>query len=209
MKKIEDSKVKPMKLQQNMSNMFGRLGLKPIMDCDLVAINLIRSGKKITEKDVEGYIQHLLTYVHPKIDNAGIGWMSMVGKKHDDPIVREWISGVLKSLKAVVRSFDSKLASSIFKDKHLEKKYHLGSGMAVTTKTLAWVKTCTIAKTPKKRVEAELDKNIEIRNRIFDKFADKNEGSHTIGSATHSELDDVVAPLVNYEKPKAEESKID
>ena len=196
MKKIEDSKVKPMKLQQNMSNMFGRLGLKPVMDCDLVAINLIRSGKKITEKDVEGYIQHLLTYVHPKIDNAGIGWMSMIGKKHDDPAVREWVSGVLKSLKAVVRSFDSKLASSIFKDKHLEKKYHLGSGMTVTTKTLAWVKTCTIAKTPKKRVEAALEKNIEIRNKMFDKFADKNEGSHTIGSATHSELDDVVAPLV-------------
>lgn len=195
MKKTEEGKVKPMKLRQNMSNMFGRLGLRPIMDCDLVAINLIRSGKKITEKDVEGYIQHLLTYVHPKIDNAGIGWMSMIGKKHDDPAVREWVSGVLKSLKAVVRSFDSKLASSIFKGKHLEKKYHLGSGMAVTTKTLEWVKTCTIAKTPKKRVEAELDKNIEIRNRIFDKFADKNEGSHTIGSATHSELDDVVAPL--------------
>ena len=195
MKNTEDSKVKPMKLQQNISNVFGRLGLKPIMDCDLAAINLIKSGKKITEKDVEGYIQHLLTYVHPKIDNAGIGWMSMIGKKHDDPVVREWVSGVLKSLKAVVRSFDSKLASSIFKDKHLEKKYHLGSGMTVTTKTLAWVKTCTIAKTPKKRVEAALEKNIEIRNKMFDKFADKNEGARTIGSATHSELDDVVAPL--------------
>ena len=148
-KEDSNASVKPFKLHQNMSNMFGRLGLKPVMDCDLVAINLIRSGKKITEKDVEGYIQHLLTYVHPKIDNAGIGWMSMVGKKHDDLVVREWVSGVLKSLKAVVRS----------------------------------------------RVEAELDKNIEIRNRIFDKFADKNEGSHTIGSAVHSELDDVVAPL--------------
>ena len=190
-----NQKEKSMKLHQNMSNMFGRLGLKPIMDCDLVAINLIRAGKKITEKDVEGYIQHLLTYIHPKIDNAGVGWMGMVGKKHDDPLVREWISGVFKSLKAVVRSYDSKLASSIFSDKHLEKKYHLGSGLVVTTKTLAWVKTCSIAKTPKKRVEAELDKNIEIRNRIFDKFTDRNEGSHTIGSATHSELDDVVAPL--------------
>lgn len=192
--KTEDT-TKPVKLQQNMSNVFGRLGLKPIMDCDLVAINLIRSGKKIAEKDVEGYIQHLLTYVHPKIDNAGVGWMSMVGKKHDDPVVREWVTGVLKSLKGVVRSYDSKLASSIFKDKHLEKKYHLGAGMTVTTKTVAWVKTCSIAKTPKKRVETELDKNIEIRNRILDKFADKNEGSKTIGSATHSELDEVVAPI--------------
>jgi hypothetical protein len=196
----ENTKTKSMKLYQDMSNPFGRYGLKPKMDCDLVAIKLLRSNIKITEKDVEGYIQHLLTYIHPKIDNTGVGWMKMIGKKHDDPEIKTWISGVLKSLKAVVRSYDSKLASSIFKDKHLEEKYHLGSGFSVTTKTAAWVKTCTIVKTPKKKVEAELDKNIEIRNRIFDKFADKNEGSQTIGSATHSELDDVVAPLVKIEK---------
>lgn len=196
---MEEVVSKSLKLQQSMSNVFCRMHLVPKMDCDLAAIDLLRSGKKISEKDVEDFIQHLLTYVHPKIDDVGVGWMSIVGKKHDDPAVRSWVSDVLKSMRAVIRSYDAKLASSIFRDKHLEKKYHLGSGMTVNAKTLEWVKTCKIAKTPKKKVDAELDRNIELRNKRFDRYADKNEGSQRIGSATHSELDDVVAPLVKSE----------
>ena len=48
MKKTEDSKMKPLKLQQNMSNMFGRLGLKPVMDCELkYAPIVIKDGAHI------------------------------------------------------------------------------------------------------------------------------------------------------------------
>lgn len=184
-----------MKLKQDMTNVFGRLGIKANADYDLIAIRLLRSGTKITEKDIEKYIQHCLTYVHPDIDGKGIGWMSMVGCKHDDPKIQTYLTGVFGNLKKVVKSYDSALAASIFKDKHLEEKYHLGPGLKVTSKTLDFVKTCKIEKTPQKKVDAEIDKNIKIRNSRFDDLHDKAESCKEIGSAKHSELDEVVKPL--------------
>lgn len=194
-----------MKLKQDMTNVFGRRGIKAGIDYDLAAIDLMRAGVKITEKDVDGYIQHCLTYLHPSIDTRGVGWMGMVGCKHDNPKIQKYLSGVFATLKKVVRSYDSKLASAMFKDGHLEKKYHLGTGLKVTAKTLEFVKTCTIAKTPRKKVEEELEKNIEIRNARFDHLHDKNEACKEIGSAESSELDEVVAPLIPL-APKKKDS---
>lgn len=195
-----------MTLKQDMGNVFGRMGIKANIDYDLVAIRLLRSRTKISKKDVDGYIQHCLTYLHPKIDSCGVGWMSMIGVKHDDPKVASYINGVFSTLKKVVKSYDSKLAASIFKDKHLEEKYHLGNGLKVTKKTLEFIAGCKIAKTSKKKVEAELDKNIEIRNSRFDDLHDKAESCKEIGSAKKSELDKVVKPLFP-DKKKSKASK--
>lgn len=183
-------------IRQDMGNIFGRLKLgDPVTDYDLVAISLIRSGIKITEKDVDGYIQHCLTYMHHDIDKKRIGWMSMVNMKHDDKQILDWINKVFKNLKKVVRSYDSKLASAIFKDKHLEEKYHLGAGLKVNSKTFSWIQTCKLAKVSPKRFDKELDKNDEIWKRRLEDLHDKSESCKEIGSATHSELDDVVKPI--------------
>lgn len=183
-------------IKQDMGNIFGRLKLgDTVTDYDLVAISLIRSGAKITEKDVDGYIQHCLTYMHHDIDKKHIGWMSMVNMKHDDERILDWINKVFKNLKKVVRSYDSKLASAIFKDKHLEEKYHLGSGLKANSKTFSWVQTCKLARVSPKRFDKELDKNGEIWKRRLEDLHDKSESCKEIGSATHSELDDVVKPI--------------
>lgn len=183
-------------IKQDMGNIFGRLKLgDTVTDYDLVAISLIRSGAKITEKDVDGYIQHCLTCMHHDIDKKHIGWMSMVNMKHDDERILDWINKVFKNLKKVVRSYDSKLASAIFKDKHLEEKYHLGSGLKANSKTFSWVQTCKLARVSPKRFDKELDKNGEIWKRRLEDLHDKSESCKEIGSATHSELDDVVKPI--------------
>lgn len=184
-----------MTLKQDISNVLGKVGLRANADYDLIAIQMMNSGIKLSEKDVDGYLQHCLTYIHPKIDNCGVGWMSMVGVKHDDPRTVTYLNGVFSCMKKVVRSFDSKLATSIFKDKHLEAKYHLGNGLKITKDTVKFVETCKIAKSSKKKVEAQLDKNIEIQKKRIKDLSDKSESCKEIGSAKHSELDDVVKPL--------------
>lgn len=184
-----------MTLKQDISNILGHVGIRGNADYDLIAIHLLNSKAKITEKVVDGYLQHCLTYIHPKIDNCGVGWMSMIGVKHDDPRTVNYLNGVFSCLKKVIRSFDSKLASSIFKDKHLEAKYHLGNGLKITRDTFKFVESCKIAKSSKKKVEAQIDKNIAIRNDKAKKLTEKSEACKEIGSAKHSELDDVVKPL--------------
>jgi len=193
-KKTTESKA--MKLRQDMGNVFGRMRLgETITDYDLVAISLIRSGVKLKEKDIDGYIQHCLTYIHHDIDQKHVGWMSMIGMKHDDERIIEWLNRVFANLKKVVRSYDSKLASAIFKDKHLEEKYHLGSGLKVNSKTFSWIQTCKLARVSPKRFDKEIDKNEEIWKRRIADIHDKSESCKEIGSATHSELDDVMKPI--------------
>ena len=184
-----------MTLKQDISNVLGKVGLRANADYDLIAIRLMNSNINLSERDVDGYLQHCLTYIHPKIDNCGVGWMSMVGARHDDPRTITYLNGVFSCLKKVVKSFDSKLASSIFKDKHLEAKYHLGNGLKITKDTVKFVESCKIAKSSKKKVEAQIDKNIEVQKKKVEDLADKSEACKEIGSAKHSELDDVVKPL--------------
>ena len=190
---------KAMTLKQDISNVLRKVGLRANADYDLIAIQMLNSGIKLSEKDVDRYLQHCLTYIHPKIDNCGVGWMSMIGVKHDDPKTIAYLNGVFSCLKKVVRSFDSKLASSIFKDKHLEAKYHLGNGLKITRDTLKFVASCKIAKSSAKKVEAQIDKNIEIQKKRIKDLSDKAEACKEIGSAKHSELDDVVKPLFPIE----------
>lgn len=183
-------------LRQDLSNVFGRVRLgDPYTDYDLVAISFIQNGIKISEKDVDSYIQHCLTYMHHDIDKKCLGWMSMVDMKHDDKRIPQWLNKTFKNLKKVVRSYDSKLATSIFKDKHLEEKYHLGDGLKVNSKTFAWVQTMKLVKTSQKKVDKELDRNSEIFARKIRDLSKKAESCNEIGSAIHSELDEVVTPI--------------
>ena len=139
-----------MKLKQNVLNVLVRLGMRANVDYDFLAITLLQNGIKLSEKTVDECIQHYLTYLHPKIDQNLVGYVKVIGNKHDNPNTIHYGNGVFRSLKKVVRSFDSKLATSIFKDKRLEEKYHLGSGLKVTSKTLSWIEeSCSISKSKK------------------------------------------------------------
>lgn len=139
-----------MKLKQNIFNVLVRLEMRANADYDFLAIKLLQSGSKISEKTVDECIQHYLTYLHPKIDQDLVGYAKVLRHKHDDPNTIDYVNDVFRILKKVIRSFDSKLATSIFKDKHLEEKYHLGSGLKVSSKTIRWIEeSCTIVKTKK------------------------------------------------------------
>lgn len=139
-----------MRLKQNIFNVLVRLEMRANADYDFLAIKLLQNGSKLSEKTVDECIQHYLTYLHPKIDQNLVGYAKVLRYKHDDPNTIDYVNGVFRTLKRVVRSFDAKLATSIFKDKHLEEKYHLGSGLKVTSKTIRWIEeSCTISKSKK------------------------------------------------------------
>lgn len=142
-----------MKLKQDVSNVLVRLGLKANVDYDFLAIKLLQNEVKLSEKVVDQCIQHYLTYLHPKIDSNASGYAKLIGYKHDDQNAIDYVNGVFSTLKKVVKSFDAKLASSIFKDYHFEEKYHLGKGLKVTSKTMKWLdSSCSITKTTSKKL---------------------------------------------------------